>query len=149
MKKRLIIAITTLLFLTGCSNESGTVTCSRTLNQNGVKMDLHYEIEYTGKYADKLTSTEKIISSSSETLEIYKTSIEKTYELYKDIENYETSVSIDGDTLTSTVKADYTKIDLDKLVAIDSANEQLIENGKIKLDNILTIYEGMGIICKK
>ena len=144
-----IIACLSLMLLTGCGAEQKTMKCSRTLNQSGVAMDLQYEVLYTGDYVDVVKSTEKVTSDSKEVLETYRTTVEKQYEPYKDIEHYDYNVSIEGNVLTSTTNIDYTKIDTSKMIEVDSANGTLIKDGKVKLDTVKQLYNQMGITCEE
>ena len=151
MKKVMVAFVTCLVVLlaTGCGAEQKTLKCSRSMNQNGADLDLQYEVLYTGEYVDVIKSTEKVTSDSKELLETYKTTVENMYNVYKDVEHYDYSVNIDGNVLTSTTNIDYTKIDTSKMIEIDSANGQLIKDGKVKLETVEALYKQMGITCEK
>lgn len=150
MKKSLcIFGILLLVLVTGCSNSEKTLVCTRTANQGNAKMDLTYKASYSGKYVSKVTTTEKIQSSSAELLETYKTSVESLYSPYKDIEHYKYNVTIKDDTLISTTDIDYSKIDTDKLIEVDSANKQLIKDGKVNVEDLQQAYESLGAECKE
>lgn len=148
MKKIIVLVGLCLLFVTGCGSETKTMVCTRTANQNGMEIDLRYEVEYTKDTVDLVTSTEKIKSDSKETLETYKEAVEKTYAPYKDIEHYEYEVKIEDKTLTSIAKINYAKIDTDKLIEVDSANGQLIKDGKINIEDLKSAYEAVGATCE-
>lgn len=153
MKKILsaLLIIVGVFALTGCESEEveKTLVCTRTATiADGIKADLRYEVKYKGDYVTTLKSTEKIISDSEEYLTAYKETVESTYEPYKNIEYYDYEVTIDGDTMTSSVDVDYSKIDTDKLIDIDSANGSLIKDGKIKIDDMKSLYESIGTTCK-
>ena len=153
MKKILsvLLVVVGIFVLAGCENEEveKTLVCTRTATiSDGVKADLRYEVKYKGDYVTTLKSTEKIISDNEEYLDAYKETIESTYEPYKDIEYYDYEVTIEGDTMTSSVNVDYSKIDTAKLLEIDSANGSLIKDGKIKIDDIKSLYESVGTTCK-
>ena len=72
------------------------------------------------------------------------------YLVYKNVEHYYYDVTISGNTLTSITKIDYSKIDTDKMIEIDSANASLIKNGKIRLTDLRETYESssVGATCK-
>lgn len=152
MKKKikyLAVFIVSVIFLTGCGNNGvQTMTCTRTMNQNGIKTGLKYTVIYQGDYVTRVKSVETIETDSSEVLDAYQEQIESIYSPYKGIDYYEHDVSIDGDKLTSTVDINYEKIDTDKLLEIDSANGQLIKDGKIKLSDIKSVYEAIGAVCE-
>ncbi len=148
MKKIIALTLLSLILITGCGKEK-TMTCTRTMNQNSISFDLKYEVEYLKDYVTKIKSTEMVKSSDKNVLESYKETVEKTYEPYKDVEHYNYSVEITEDTLISKTDLDYTKIDVDKMIEIDSANSKIIKDGKIKLEDIKNTYETMGLICSK
>lgn len=149
MKKIIVLVWFSLLLLTGCSSEVKNMTCTRTLNQDGMAVDLKYEVEYVNDVVKKVKSTEKITSETPELLKTYKTNIEATYSPYKDIEHYNYDVTIDGNVLTSSTEIDYEKIDTDKMIEIDSANGQLIKDGKIRIEDLTSAYEALGATCEK
>lgn len=151
LKKVVVLVGLALLFATGCGSEK-TMTCTRTMNQNGLQADLRYEVDYKGDTVIKVKSTEKMTiegDDAADTLDTYKTTVENTYAPYKDVEHYNYNVTVDGNTLTSTVEIDYSKIDTNKMIEIDSANSQLIKDGKIKIDDLKSAYESAGITCEK
>lgn len=149
MKKIIVLVCFSLLLLTGCSSEVKNMTCTRTLNQDGMAVDLKYEVEYANDVVKRVKSTEKITSETPELLKTYKTNIEATYSPYKDIEHYNYDVTIDGNVLTSSTEIDYEKIDTDKMIEIDSANGQLIKDGKIRIEDLTSAYEALGATCEK
>lgn len=154
MKKVLLILITLTAFMTGCDFNSKkesqkTMVCTRTVNQNNLKVDLVYNVDYKGDYVNTIHSVEKIESDNEETLKLYKDTVENVYIPYKNIEHYNYNVEIKDNVLVSEVTINYDKIDTDKMIEIDSANAQLIQDGKIKLSTVESMYSGMGIICEK
>ena len=164
MKNKILIAVLLVftLLVTGCGVSSsggitGTqnnpkqevLTCTRNVTLGGgVSMDLFYEVTYTGDYVDKIKTVEKVISDNVSVLEQYKDTIAQMYEPYLNIEFYENNIEISEDTLTSTTTIDYSKIDTDKLISIDSANATLIKDGKVSVATIKSAYESMGAICE-
>ncbi len=150
-KKYLFLAVTMLVvfLVTGCSSsEEKTMTCTRTMNQSGMKTNLNYKVTYSGDYVNRVQSEESIETSDTTTLNTYKEQIEKIYTPYKDIKYYTYNVTIDGNKLVSTVDINYAKIDTKKLIEIDSANSQLINDGKVKLSSVKSLYEQLGATCK-
>lgn len=151
MKKKslLLVAIVgVLLLVTACSNDKlETMTCTRTINQNGIKMTLTYNVDYKGEYVTEVKSVETVESENNTILKNYKDQLEKIYNTYKDIEYYDNKTEIVGNKLTSTTIINYEKIDTDKMIEIDSANKQLIKDGKIKVKDIKSVYESVGASC--
>ncbi len=150
-RKYLFLAVTMLVvfLVTGCSSsEEKTMTCTRTMNQSGMKTNLNYKVTYSGDYVNRVQSEESIETDDTTTLNTYKEQIENIYKPYKDIEYYTYNVTIDNNKLVSTVDINYAKIDTDKLIEIDSANSQLINDGKVKLSSVKSLYEQLGATCK-
>lgn len=150
MKKIIILGVALLILVTGCGTEKEQkMICTRTSNMNGVKIDLRYEVTYQGNNVNKVESTEKVESDSKETLNTYKEAVENLYSNFDNIENYKYNVIIEGYTLTSTVNIDYTKIDINELLEIDSSVQQLLnDNKKVDLDKITQVYESAGAVCE-
>ena len=150
-RKYLFLAVTMLVvfLVTGCSSsEEKTMTCTRTMNQSGMKTNLNYKVTYSGDYVNRVQSEESIETDDTTTLNTYKEQIENIYKPYKDIEYYTYNVTVDGNKLVSTVDINYAKIDTDKLLEIDSANSQLINDGTVKLSSVKSLYEQLGATCK-
>lgn len=154
MKKRylLLAVIIPIIFLvTGCTslkNIEKSMTCSRSMNQNDMRTNLNYKVFYKNNYVTRVKSEESIETSSTSTLNTYKEQIEKIYSPYKDVKFYQYNVTINDNKLVSTVDINYEKIDTKKLIEIDSANSQLIKNGKVKLSDVRSLYEQLGATCK-
>ncbi len=146
----LAVIISVMFLVTGCSSnsEEKTMTCSRTMDQNEMKTSLSYKISYKGDYVTRVKSEESIETSDTSTLNTYKEQIEKIYNPYKDVKYYQYDVTIDGNKLISTVDINYEKIDTDELIKIDSANSQLINDGKVKVSSVKSLYEQLGASCK-
>lgn len=152
MKKFLTILLCTgVILITGCTSkdEEKVMNCSRSINQSSIKMDLNYKVSYKGDYVTKVNSKEEITADDASTLEAYKTQLESVTESFKDIEYYDHKVEIKDNVLTSTIDIDYTKIDTDALIEIDSSMSQLIKNGKVAVSDIEAVYNNLGITCKK
>ena len=118
------------------------MVCSRTINQDAISMDLKYTVTYKGKYVEKVESIEKITTDDTTVLD--------TYQPYSKIDNYSYDVKVEGNTLISTVTADYTKIDYKKMLEVDTANQQIFtDDGKVKLETIESFYTKLGTNCTK
>lgn len=150
-RKYLFLAVTMLVvfLVTGCSSsKEKTMTCTRTMNQSGMKTNLNYKVTYSGDYVNRVQSEESIETSDTTTLNTYKEQIEKIYTPYKDVKYYTYNVTVNGNKLVSTVDINYAKIDTKKLIEIDSANSQLINDGKVKLSSVKSLYEQLGATCE-
>lgn len=177
MKKNLLLValLTMTLLLTGCGSdkettetsnnkesnatndsikdatneESKILNCTRSVTvSEGVRMELSYKATYKGDYVELIETEEKIISDDTAVLEAYNSSVESIYSPYKNIEHYNYNVEISGNTLTSTTNIDYSKIDTDKLIEIDSTNATLIKDGKVKISDVKLMYQTVGATCE-
>lgn len=128
--------------------DAKTMKCHLSKTQSGDEFDLSYFADYEGNYVTNIRSDERITSNDSNALETYKKSIEQTYAPFDNIEYYDYSVSIDGNTLISTTDIDYSKIDINKVIEIDSSSRALIKNGKININDLKKVYESMGTTCE-
>ncbi|MDD6224215.1 MAG: DUF1307 domain-containing protein [bacterium] len=149
----ILVMFVGVCLLAGCNNSTKkgekTLTCTMSSEiSKDLKTDLSYKITYEGDYVTKLVTQEKVISSDNSTLELYKEQVESLYAPYKKLDHYDYKVTIDGDTMTSDVTIDYSKIDMDKFIEIDESNSALIKNGKVKLEDIKEVYEAIGATCK-
>ena len=166
MKKKFLIILVLVfgLFLTGCGEQNNLKeeTTNQEENQDevekmscvlqttvseGLSIESTYNVEHDGKYVSLVETVEKITSSNEEYLDAYKTQIEELYEPFKDVKYYDYDVNISGDTLTSTVRINYAKIDTEKMLEIDSSLEELIKNGRIAVQDIKKLYEQIGAVC--
>lgn len=162
MKRNILLVglIVIALVLTGCgakedekegskNPEVATRTCTRTATvTEGVQMDLKYVITYEGDYVTKVDTVEKIITEDQDVLETYEDTLKSTYALFDDIEHYDYDIEVNDDTLTSTVAINYEKIDIDELLAIDTAVETFLTDGKVDLEKITSFYTQLGAVCK-
>ena len=152
MKKGiLVLSLCGLLLFAGCGSNNDTekvMKCSRTTNQDNVKMDLQYEVTYKGKYVTQVKSTENVTSDDESYLETLEDTISEMFKSYTNLDHYDIKTKINGNTLTSVTTIDYDKIDTKKLLEIDSSLGLLIKDGKISIDDIKATYTANGIICE-
>ncbi len=146
---QVLLGVFIVLLITGCDNDGmNSMICTRTMDQNNIKTSLKFNIEYKDDYVSRVKRVETIETTNSDVLDTYKEQIEALYSPYKGVEYYEYNVDIADNKLTSTVDINYDKVDTDKLLEIDSANGTLIKDGKININDIKSVYEDLGAICK-
>lgn len=153
MKKKFLLAILLVMTLvvTGCDTKEETKTLNCSLNgtiMEGIESNSNYKVTYQGDYVQLIETEEKIISDNKTYLETLQQTVESMYSPYKDVEHYDYEVKVDGNTLTSKTTIDYSKIDTNKMIEINSAIGTLMEDGKLKVDDIKQLYNQMGITCK-
>lgn len=145
------VMLIALLLVSGCGQNDELKTLNCTLGvtvQEGLRVESDYKVSYKGENVTLIETTEKVISDDEDYLELYKEQVESLYSPFKDVEHYNYSVKVDGNTLTSTTSIDYEKIDTDELVQINSAIGNLLEDGKLKVEDVQTMYESVGATCK-
>ncbi len=157
----IVILLVCVLFVAGCekketiesNGEEVNVTkmehkhCTRTGNAQGAEVSLNYDLYYTGKTLNILKSEEKVISADESILTTYENAYKKVHSNYDGLEYYDTSV-VRGDTaVTSTITINYDKIDIDTLLAIEGEEDNIIEDGKAKVDKWLTLAKKFGTKC--
>ena len=168
MKKSSIIfvAILSLFLLTACSNKSDTeevVSNNEEVNTSTMKhkkcsregsasdeitVSLNYDLYYTGENLDILHSVEKVTATKSEDLDKYETAYKKIYKNYEGLKYYDANVIREDTTVTSDVTINYDKIDIQKLLDIEGAEDNIIENGKAKVDKWITLAKKFGTKCE-
>lgn len=147
MKKWIIMGLF-LCFVCGCSDEN-YIECNNSSSlEDNLSVRSQYILYYKGSYITKVKSKEFIESTDASLLEKYKIQIEEDYKEFNQLDYYSNTVSIEDDTLISSTIINYEKIDMKKLIEIDSSNQEMITNGKIKLEDLKRLYLQGGATCK-
>lgn len=167
-KSRFLIILVLLAFLlSGCSNSSESkeevksngetvdttkmqvMHCTRSASASkGVEVKLNYDLYYTGEILNLLRSEEKIISSSEESLTLYEDAYKKIKSNYEGLEYYDQEIVRGDTTVTNTITINYDKIDVDRLLEIEGEEDNIIENGKAKVDAWVTLAKKFGTTCE-
>lgn len=155
MKKilRSSIVLVMVLLLAGCgSNRSvssdGVKKCTRTGTVTNGSTEMNYEVYYKGEYVVLLHSTEKIISDSSSVLDTYEEAYKSIFKQYEGLEYYDNKVTRSNNSVTNEITINYEKIDMGKLLDIEGEEDNVIENGKVKLDTWLSFAKKYGVTCE-
>lgn len=169
MKKSsiLILSIIALFLLTACFNSSKSeekiVSNNEEVNTSSMKhkkctregtaesnidVSLSYDLYYTGENLDILHSVEKVTATSSADLDKYESAYKKIYKNYEGLKYYDAKVIRGDTTITSDVTINYDKIDTQELLNIEGSEDNIIEDGKAKVDKWLTLAKKFGTECK-
>ena len=125
------------------------LTCSREASAgSGVDVNLDYEIYYQGEYIQILHSTEQVVTDDQDTLDEYEDAYKGIYKHYEGLKYYDNTVTRTNDSVTSDTVINYGKIDTDKLLAIEGEEDNVIKDGKVKLDDWLDFAEQFGTKCE-
>jgi uncharacterized lipoprotein YehR (DUF1307 family) len=114
----------------------------------GIDVSLNYYLYYTGENINILYSEEKIISSDSSSLDEYETAYNNIKVNYNGLEYYDQEVIRGDTTVTNKITINYDKIDTDKLLSIEGEEDNIISDGKAKVDKWITLAKKFGTTCE-
>lgn len=143
------------LFLTGCGKTElekettgmKTMQCSRDGQVDNGTASLKYEIFYQGEYIQVLHSTEKVTSNNTEVLDQYEKAYKDIFKNYEDLEYYDNTVTRDEKSITSDTVINYAKIDTKQLLKIEGEEDNVIQDGKVKLSTWVEFAKKYGTTC--
>ena len=148
------IVLVMVLLLAGCGSNSfvssdGVKKCTRTGTVTNGSTEMNYEVYYKGEYVVLLHSTEKIISDSSSVLDTYEEAYKSIFKQYEGLEYYDNKITRNSNSVTNEITINYEKIDMGKLLDIEGEEDNVIENGKVKLDTWLSFAKKYGVTCEE
>lgn len=125
------------------------LTCTREADAGSdIDVNLDYEVYYQGEYIQILHSTEQVVTDNQETLDEYENAYKGIYKNYEGLKYYDNTVKRTDNSVTSDTVINYGKIDIDKLLDIEGEEDNVIKNGKVKLDDWLEFTEKFGMKCE-
>lgn len=131
------------------ANGLETMSCTRDGNgTDGAEVKLNYTLYYQGEYLQILHSKEQVITEDQDILNEYQNAYINIYKNYENLEYYDTSVVREDNSVTNDTVINYGKLDTDKLLEIEGAEDNIIKNGKVKLDDWLKFAEQFGTKCE-
>ena len=147
------ILLVMILLLAGCGDSSiassdGVKKCTRTGEVTNGSSEMNYEVYYKGEYVTVLHSTEKIISDSSSVLDTYEKAYKNIFKQYEGLEYYDNKVTRSSNSVTNEITINYEKIDIGKLLDIEGEENNVVENGKVKLETWISFAEKYGATCE-
>lgn len=146
------LLVVVILFGCGASTEEKVVKC--TISQkdltNGYELKSEYNIYAQGEVVKSVKTKEVITSEQESILSYFQTTLNTTYEKYNsEYGGYTYEVTKEGNTVTSNVAIDYTKMDLDKFSEDQSSIKSAInDNNELTVDGIKSMYQSMGATCE-
>ena len=145
------VLLVAVLF-SGCGKKYKTTKCTNSIITTEMKYTAEYEINYDEEdVVAYVNITEKVESDDESYLETTRQTTKNIYETTNtNYGGYDCNVNINGNTLISKCKVDYTKMDLKKYIE-DNPDISSIIKGKdsIKLNESIKIYESLGAKCEK
>lgn len=171
MKRKInfiIILFISIFLLTGCSTnedngeskvESGGEKintssmqhkhCTRAATAgDGIDVSLSYDLYYTGEDLKLLHSLEKVTSEKSTDLDTYEDAYKTIHAKYNGLKYYDAKVERESNSVASDITINYDKIDIERLLEIEGEEDNIIENGKAKVDAWLTLAKKLGTKCE-
>ena len=122
--------------------------CTRSGNiDNNSSTDLSYEIYYTDGVLNKIESIEKVISTSSSTLDEYENAYRQIHSYYEGLAYYTAKVTRTSTSVTSEIVIDYDNIDIQKLIDIEGEEDNIFENGVPKIEKYKELAKKVGMQC--
>ena len=126
------------------------LNCSREGSAgSNTEVNLNYELYYQGDYLQILHSTEQIITEDENTLDEYENAYHSIYLNYQDLDYYDTAIIRTSNSVTNDTVINYSKIDTDKLLEIEGEEDNVIKDGKVKLQDWLDFAEQFGTTCEE
>ncbi len=149
MKKVLIILSVVFLALTGCGKKSASISCTMDKDLGSYKLESTYKINYTGKTVDSVETVEKVTSSNSTVLDTFEKTLKETYENANNkYGGYTIDVKKSDSEVVSTVKIDYSVMDVEQFAKDEPSIKGYIDGNKLTVDGLKAIYTAMGATCK-
>ena len=121
--------------------------CTRTGVVSNGSADLSYEIYYTGTRLNRVESTERVTSDSTEVLDQYEGSYKAIHAHYEGLDHYETKVIRADNSVTSKIIIDYDHIDIDELIAIEGEENNVFEDKVPKIAKWKELAKKVGMQC--
>lgn len=158
MNKKIISYITIIfmgvILVSGCSdtesnktNGMSVIHCTRTGEATGVKVSMEYNIYYQGDYIKILNSIETVTSNDKAKLDQYENAYRNIFSAYEGLEYYDNNIIRGSDMVKSETTINYGKIDIDKLLSIEGEEDNVVEDGKVKLSTWINFAEKYGATC--
>lgn len=151
MRKFALLIPVLLLCLTGCGAKTGTINCTLSSNNvvNGYKIESEYKINYKGDTVESVETLEVVTSSSNQLLDYFETSLNESYSKMNDnYGGYDYSVTKEEGKVSSKVKIDYNKMNIEQFVKDQPALKSYVSGNKLLTDGVKSLYESMGATCK-
>lgn len=155
MKKVFFAFCFVILLCTGCNatnNEEKIMNCDlkSTNSVQGYTLTSKYTIYYTGDSVNSVETKEEVKSDEESILDYFEKTLTNTYETANEnYGGYDNNITRSDNSITSTTKIDYNKMDMKKYIDDNTAVKSYVNSdNKFTVDGIKSIYETMGAICK-
>ena len=139
----------TIKSISDLSSSTGQLHCTRNATVEGGSGDFNYYVDYNGDDITYITSIDSVTITDDAKRKEYEDAYLKIDDYYVDIDHYYSKVDVSGDTVTHTVKINYEKIDVSKLIEIEGEEDNIYENNKAKLSKYFDLAKKNGVTCSE
>lgn len=152
-----LVVIIGLFIFAGCDKQTdtsskyygrGTLNCTREGELEGGEVSFKYVVDYKNGDILSLHSIEKVTSDDDEILDEYEKAYKNIFKAYKDLKYYDNEVIRDKNSVTSDTIINYKKIDTEALLEIEASSDNIIEDGKAKVEKWMTLAKKFGTKCE-
>ena len=151
--KKIFVICTLLLLFTGCAKEEAGSTSCTMYNKdvvNGYELSSTYVINHKNGLVESVETVETVSSEDEEILDTMETYLNDTYKaLDESYGGYTYEVKNENGKVTSRVKIDYNKMDIDSYVTDQPTIKDYVEDSKLTLEGVKLMYESMGATCEE
>lgn len=167
----IFLIVIALFFVTGCEENTNTPVknnspvishgervetttmkhkhCTREASAGtNTEMILKYDIYYTGENINLLISHEELRTEDQSMIKEYEDAYKKIASYYQGLEYYEQVVTKTSNSVTNKTTINYEKIDIKKLLDIEGEEDNIIKDGKAKVDLYLKLLKQFGGKCE-
>lgn len=170
----ILLVVITLFITTGCEENTNTSTTTGNTNNkvisNGEKVNtkkmkhkhctrsatagsntemiLYYDVYYTGEDINILFSHEELITNDTKMLDQYEDAYKKIANYYVGLEYYDQNVKRTSTSIINETTINYEKIDIKKLLDIEGEEDNIVKDGKAKVDLYIDLLEQFGGKCE-
>ncbi len=139
----------TIKSVSDLSSSTGQLHCTRNAIVEGGSGEFNYYVDYIGDDITYISSIDSVTISDSAKRKEFEDAYLKIDDYYKDIDYYYSKVDVSGDTVTHTIKINYEKIDISKLIEIEGEEDNIYENNKAKLSKYFELAKKNGVTCSE
>lgn len=131
-------------------NGSGTLVCmTPAFISDGVDVEVKNIISYKNGVITMIKSYNKVTTDDQSILDTYYDAYSKIKSNYVGLKYYGTDLHRDSNYVSYNTVIDYKNIDIDKLLDIEGAEDNVVEKGEAKLSLWLDLASRIGTTCNE
>lgn len=155
--KKLVLSLITIISLTIIivlisfifyKSKNGLIICTYKVQNDIYEINNIYKINYKEGFVTNLHTKEQTKAADEKLLLDSKISLELMYSNYNKLENYQNTVTLKDNILTSETKINYQKLNVKDFINIDKNNKRLFtKDNKVKVSTLKKMYKDNGARC--